>query len=973
MINPSTLTQVYGPTVRPATSASVGWVYYEFDTPFEWDGGSNIVLSTFMNQSGSSQSSSGFYAYSTNSSRSGASVYRYKDSNPFTLTDWNSGNSGSASTYRPSISFIVEPCNATGTCAPPFVVLDSVGETEIDIVWTPGNTESSWDLDIQAEGDTGWTYVSSVTDPYYNFINLTGNTPYRIRVTSNCSDTVRSTIVSTRTTCSLEALPFTENFESWSSGSSSPSMSCWYRFSNYSSGYPYITTGTSHNGGNKSMYMYSGSGSYSYLTLPLMASSIDSLQVSFWLYTTYSGYSHAIEVGVMEDPEDISTFTLIEDVMPTTTYNWEPFEIPLNSYTGNGRYITLKTRTAETSYPYLDDIEVTYISPCPRVRNVTSRNTTLTDATIAWDTTSAYEYEIEYGPAGFARGTGTIIPNIYDDSVDITGLNHSTQYEVYVRGICNPDTGNWSFSYKFWSECAMIDSLPYGSNFDEITNSNDHSPHCWYGTSTYDSYYPELDSYEDRYGNGNSFYMYLYDPGSSYTIMQLPPVDTNVLPIRTLQLEFSLMNSYGTGGMIVGVCTGRGLVGFTPIDTVLVNEDYMWHDFEVPMGTYSDTGYYITLKQYCPAGGDLDLYLDEVRLVTAPECLRPRTIRASSVTLTDATLRWDLSDSTQTEFELRYGYAGCIPDTLTGTFVTGADSLWLTGLDSGVVYSVFIRSICGPGDTSWWTEGSFRTLASSPVTSFPYICNFTGAVGQAWNLENGSEPSQWYVGTFAHYGTSDNMGLYITTSNGTNNNYNGSSVCHTYAYRTFTFNPGSYNFSFNWHAEGEGGSTYAYDYLRAFIAPASDQFSPGSCPDGTSSSYNFWNVTPAGWISLDNSTPLRGNSTWQTAGGDFNITTAGNYNLIFYWGNDGSVENNPAAAVDNVEIFLNTCPVPQGIHASSVGVTYVDLDWTDVNSPVAWQVEYGPSGFTRGTGTLLNATSHPVHISGLDTLSAYDF
>ena len=114
----------------------------------------------------------------------------------------------------------------------------------------------------------------------------------------------------------------------------------------------------------------------------------------------------------MEDPSDLTTFTLIETIQPSTTYVWEPFEVPLNNYYGTGRYITLKSSTPDYTYPYLDDIEVAYISPCPRVRHVGSRFVTGSDATIFWDTTSATEYEIEYGPNGFAHGTGTVVSSI---------------------------------------------------------------------------------------------------------------------------------------------------------------------------------------------------------------------------------------------------------------------------------------------------------------------------------------------------------------------------------------------------------------------------------------------------------------------------------------------------------------------------------------------------------------------------------
>ena len=106
------------------------------------------------------------------------------------------------------------------------------------------------------------------------------------------------------------------------------------------------------------------------------------------------------------------------------------------------------------------------------------------------------------------------------------------------------------------------------------------------------------------------------------------------------------------------------------------------------------------------------------------------------------------------------------------------------------------------------------------------------------------------------------------------------------------------------------------------------------------------------------------------------VPTTGTYNLVFYWGNDGSVYNNPAGAFDNVEIYRNTCPAPANIYASTAGTTYLNLDWDDLDTTfVAWNVQYGPAGYTFGStaATNLHVTSHPVMITGLDTLTAYDF
>ena len=119
---------------------------------------------------------------------------------------------------------------------------------------------------------------------------------------------------------------------------------------------------------------------------------------------------------------------------------------------------------------------------------------------------------------------------------------------------------------------------------------------------------------------------------------------------------------------------------------------------------------------------------------------------------------------------------------------------------------------------------------------------------------------------------------------------------------------------------------------------------------------------------------------WQALGQTFYtetdtvaVASTGRYHLVFLWANDGSLGTNPPAAIDNVEVDLNTCPAPADIYSNSIGATEMDIDWTDLTPAVSWQVEYGLSGYSRGTGTLLNVTSHPVNISGLDTLTQYDF
>jgi hypothetical protein len=67
-----------------------------------------------------------------------------------------------------------------------------------------------------------------------------------------------------------------------------------------------------------------------------------------------------------------------------------------------------------------------------------------------------------------------------------------------------------------------------------------------------------------------------------------------------------------------------------------------------------------------------------------------------------------------------------------------------------------------------------------------------------------------------------------------------------------------------------------------------------------------------------------------------------------------------------------TCPTPTALTVSNATANSVDVNWTENGSATNWQIEYGPTGFTQGTGTLTgNITAKPYTLS-LVPAGAYD-
>ena len=67
------------------------------------------------------------------------------------------------------------------------------------------------------------------------------------------------------------------------------------------------------------------------------------------------------------------------------------------------------------------------------------------------------------------------------------------------------------------------------------------------------------------------------------------------------------------------------------------------------------------------------------------------------------------------------------------------------------------------------------------------------------------------------------------------------------------------------------------------------------------------------------------------------------------------------------------CSYPTSLAAGNIGASSADLSWTAGSTETAWNIEYGLSGFTQGTGTTVSTTSNPYSLSGLATGFTYDF
>lgn len=80
----------------------------------------------------------------------------------------------------------------------------------------------------------------------------------------------------------------------------------------------------------------------------------------------------------------------------------------------------------------------------------------------------------------------------------------------------------------------------------------------------------------------------------------------------------------------------------------------------------------------------------------------------------------------------------------------------------------------------------------------------------------------------------------------------------------------------------------------------------------------------------------------------------------------------PALLTENPDVDPDFCAAPALFSASEfIDGNKVTLNWDGDGG--AWQIQYGPEGFTLGSGTAITATDDSITITGLTATNEYDF
>ena len=959
-VNRSTMTLVYSGNIV-ATASS--WVEIMFDSAFTYSGNSNLMI-MFAHDT---TSTAGVTFYATNLASVYRNAYFYMTSTGTTF------NAGTRTYYRPNVVFNI--CTEIPPCARPTdVTVVELSDTAMTLAWqgTAANYEVALSpTSVNPETATGLTTYTTANDT----ITITGlnpNATYYYYVRSVCSATENSEWSvggSMTTNCSRQSLPYTENFDSYSAGTTAAAgqtMSpCWRKGTNNSTAYPYLYTTNKHSAPN-GLYMYGTATYYCYAALPMMADSVKHLMMSFYAYKTSANYGK-IWVGVMTDPNDFTTFTRYQRVNVSAVSTWESFEIDFSGYTGPEGCIAFTLHDSAANNAVLDDITVDVIPTCPRPTNVTVNNITQNTATVHWNHT-ATNFEIEYGPHGFVQGNGTTVTSVVD-SVVLTGLALGTAYDVYVRAICSAtDIGEWSFATSFYTECGIF-PVPYFEDFENYVATSTSPIHpCWTkGTNNSTAYpYPST----TVVSSAKSLYFYSYHPSTSsstayYCYAALPEFSA---PINTLELSFkmrrySTATDYYTSLVVVGVMTNPANINtFTAVDTIDLKTAAASsiHEISVDFSGYTGTGGHIALYAPVPPLYGTATYsynyfhVDDIYVGYIPACPRADNLTAEDATQNSVVLSWrDTIGSTQWVVS----YAQDTSDNWTEV-TANSNPFVLTGLTPNTIYKYKVAPICAGGQQSDWSRTTYRFSTAMVPATVPYTYNFEDAAEwQNWQTLSNNN-AKWYRGTMAAGDTTNVM--YLSADNGSTNSWLRAQVTNSAAYRDIDFGPVPHSYAVTFRYHGGGHNTGNYDGVTVLLEDPADI--PVASSTYLESPWGHFGVVHA-----------RRDTTWGTHTVLFDNISGVHRVAFLHFNNAVSADTaylNIAPAIDDITITMQTCERPDSVTVDAIYSTFATVHWLG-DTAATYVVDYRPAG-TTGTDLFDTVTGLSAVITGMTSNTTYN-
>ena len=908
-------------------------------------------------------------------------------------------------TFKIEVTHIAAPA-----CLPPTALTSSNIQTNsADLNWTSGGA-TNWQLEYGVAGFTpGTGTLVNVTSKPYNLGGLSAATAYDFYVRDSCGladVSFFSQKGSFRTACGINPLPYVQDFESsnWltkqgfqGKGSIDTcyrrNLNSIYSFAPGPQQFDQFGTGPSVDhttGSGKFIYAeflgFGGAGPFNagFVTPDIDLSSVDTAQLSFYYHAFGSGMgTMTVQISNNSGASYSNLGSIVGQQQTSKNANWEEQIYNLDSYVDDTvrlRFIVALTAFQNNSEFAIDDISIKRKPTCLKPSALSTTASTQNSVTLSWTSGGASNWQIEYGQPGFTQGTGTLL-SASTNPTTISGLNPSSNYDFYLRDSCSAtDLSEWIGPFTGSTLCG-ITVAPYVENFDNskwveapFFNQMGTIDTCWTRTRVNYIFVP-----------GPGFNLFSSGPSSDHTTgsggfiqaerigfstatataeIESPQIDLSALTIPELSFWYHM---YGLDITFLEVeISNNNGVSFTNVLTLTGQKQNSktdaWKEAIIDLSVYAnDTIIIKFITEKTGFGLNARVSIDDVDIHEQPACPKPQNLVVQGSSSNSVTLSW-LSGGAA-NWEVEYGSIGFTPGSGTRVQIS-SNPATISGLTPNSTYEFIVRDSCGIGSTSDWSSDILGKTNCLPVNA-PYTEDFDG--------------SDFTVGVFNTAGTINSCWRRDTTS---------SFLFDVGQNGTQAFNSGPNGD----HTSGTGKFLYTRDVFGAGASRSDGEIYSPSVNLGplTNPELRFWyHMFGQDIDSLI--VEIWNGSTWTREDfkkGQDQTSSAAAWkevivNLASYTNDTIQIKfrgvrvangffNN--IAIDDVKIDEQpNCPQPTQLVAQSIGATSIDFSWTSGGVATNYQFEYGAAGFTKGSGTIVNASSNPYTFNNLSPGVSYDF
>ncbi len=680
-------------------------------------------------------------------------------------------NDGSVGTNPPAavdnIAFTEITC-----LVPTALTASNITDNSVDLSWTPGGTETAWNIEWGAPGfipGTGAEIGSaSVTATTTTVNGLSEQTTYQIYVQADCGsgdESLWTGPISVTTIQTPASLPYSDDFSTseWvlSNGSQTNKW-----FIGSATGNPANSLYVTNDNGVTNAYTISSAASVVHATKTFAFPAGNPFTLEFdWKSAGESGYDYLrvwlIPATANPTPGTQVSATNIPGSLQlggnhqtTTAWTTASYTIP-DSYAGTTAKLVFEWRndggTGTNPPAAVDNISITQIA-CIVPSALVSSNTTENSFDVSWTPGGTEtQWNVIWGLSGFTPGDANEVGSetVTAASHAITGLNSETSYDVYVQTDCG--SGNLSE----WVGPLTV-----------------YTGHCVpTGATNY---------YVSTFVTTNALTNINYSASSGVGYVDSTSTVLNTYPNN--QVNYTITPSGGTNYFYIWVDWNNDLDFSDAGETILATTTYASNNsgsFMIPSGQASGNYRMRIANSWSGAitacgPSSNGNYVDFTLFVEDISCYAPLALTLDDVTDETVTVSWT-PGGTETSWNVIWGTSGFTPGDANqiGSDVATATSYTISGLTENTTYDVYVQADCGSGDLSYWTGpvGALTACTAIPAIGFCEDFESSDAL-DCWAVINANSDSDaWSI--YTGYANSGNQsaGLYTDYNGGSNDDY----------------------------------------------------------------------------------------------------------------------------------------------------------------------------------------------------------